>query len=78
MNYARELVKSNLKIFHGKFDRVVPYSQSYDLYRTMMEIEPAARVFLDIFDGGHEINMDVAFDWILSQYKKKDLTVITG
>ncbi len=78
ISYVRELVKSNLKIFHGKFDGVVSYGQSYDLYKAIMEIDSNVRVFLDIFDGGHEINMDVAFEWILSQHKKKELTLITG
>ena len=39
---------------------------------------PAARVFLDIFDGGHEIDMEQAMYWLLSQYRKKQLTAVTG
>ena len=78
INYVEKLVKSNLKIFHGKFDGVVSYLQSYDLYKAIMKIEPNARVFLDIFDGGHAINMETAFAWLLSQYKKENLTAVTG
>ena len=78
ISYIKELSQTNLKIFHGKFDKVVSYLQSYDLYTNIQELNSDARVFLDIFDGGHEINMDVAFDWILSQYKKKELRAITG
>ncbi len=78
ITYIKELSQTNLKIFHGKFDKVVPYLQSYDLYTKIQELNKNARVFLDIFDGGHEMNMDVAFDWLLSQYKKKQLRTVTG
>ncbi len=77
-SYIKELSLTNLKIFHGKFDPVVSYKQSFDLYQEIMKAEPRARVFLDIFDGGHQINMEAAFDWLLSQYKKKELTTVTG
>lgn len=78
VSYVQELTKANLKIFHGKFDPVVSVKQSLDLYAEIMRIDPASRVFLDIFDGGHEINMKVAFAWLLSQYKKERLTAVTG
>lgn len=78
ITYIKELSQTNLKIFHGKFDKVVPYLQSYDLYTNIQELKTNARVFLDVFDGGHEMNMDVAFDWFLSQYKKERLTAVTG
>ena len=78
VSYAQELTKVNLKIFHGKFDRVVSVKQSLDLYAEIMRIDPDSRVFLDIFDGGHEINMKVAFAWLLSQYTKERLTAVTG
>ena len=76
--YAQALCKANLKIFHGKFDKVVSVQQSLDLYAEIMRMDPTARVFLDVFDGGHEINMDVAFAWLLSQYQKDELTKVTG
>ena len=72
------LKKANLKIFHGKFDPVVPVSQSLSFYHTLMEKYPQSRVFLDIFDGGHEIDMDAAMYWFLSQYEKNELTKVTG
>ena len=78
VSYAQELTKVNLKIFHGKFDRVVSVKQSLDLYAEIMRIDSDSRVFLDIFDGGHEINMEVAFAWLLSQYMKERLTAVTG
>ena len=44
----------------------------------MTEEYPSARVYLDIFDGGHEIDMDQAMYWLLSQYDKHTLTQVTG
>jgi len=35
-------------------------------------------VFLDIFDGGHTIDMEQAMYWINSQYKKTAKTAVTG
>lgn len=78
VNYIDTIAKSNLKIFHGKFDCVVPVSQSLEFYSTIMEKYPDIRVFLDIFDGGHEMDMEMAMYWILSQYKAKIKTTVTG
>lgn len=76
--YVKELSQTNLKIFHGKFDNVVPFTQSVNLYLKIMEYNPTSRVFLDLFDGGHEMDMNVAFSWLISQYKKEELTSVTG
>jgi len=78
MAYVDTIATANLKIFHGKFDPVVPVSQSLELYRVVMEKHPEARVFLDIFDGGHQIDMAQASYWLLSQYNKKIITEVTG
>lgn len=76
--YIDTIAKSNLKIFHGKFDCVVPVSQSVNFYNDLTEKHPHARVFLDIFDGGHELDMEMAMYWIISQYKKEIKTSVTG
>ena len=76
--YAREISRANLKIFHGKYDKVVPVSQSIKFYSSIMDIDPASRTFLDIFDGGHSLSMEAAFFWFASQYKEKNLTEVTG
>ncbi|MBO5240651.1 MAG: prolyl oligopeptidase family serine peptidase [Clostridia bacterium] len=78
INYLDGLAASNLKIFHGKNDKVVSVEQSVDLYYTLRNKYPQNRVFLDIFDGGHVIDMEVAFHWILSQYGAKKAVEITG
>ena len=77
-SYASEISRANLKIFHGKYDNVVPVSQSINLYSRIMEIDPTSRTFLDIFDGGHSLSMEAAFFWFMSQYKEKNLTEVTG
>ena len=76
--YVENIAKSNLKIFHGKFDPVVPVSHSLELYEEIMLKHPNARIFLDIFDGGHEIDMETAFYWIISQYKGVRNVKVTG
>ena len=78
MNYADNIAKANLKIFHGKFDPVVPVSQSEELYSRITEKHPDSRVFLDIFDGGHEIDMETAMYWFMSQYNSNKKTIVTG
>lgn len=78
MSYIDEIAKSHLKIFHGKQDTVVSVFQTLDFYEKMRKKHPEAEVYLDIFQGGHEIDMDVAFHWLLSHYAEKQLTEITG
>ena len=78
ISYAEELSRVNLKIFHGKFDNCVPFTQSVEFYLEIMKRHPDARVFLDIFDGGHEMRMKTAMEWLLSQYKKLNKSEVTG
>lgn len=78
MSYADTIVKANLKIFHGKYDPVVPVSHSLKLFAKLMALDPKARVFLDIFDGGHQLDMPQAMHWLISQYEEKELTQVTG
>lgn len=78
MHYISKLAKANLKIFHGKYDPVVSVTQSVKLYEKISKKYPQSRVFLDVFDGGHEMSMEVAFVWFLSQMHKQELTQVTG
>ena len=78
ISYIEGLSRANLKIFHGKFDPVVPFMQSVNLYNTICKDYPKSRVFLDIFDGGHEIDMQSAFYWFESQLNGTNLTAVTG
>ena len=72
------IARANLKIFHGKYDSCVPVTQSLELYRMVFKNHPRARVFLDIFDGGHEIDMNEATYWLLSQYNEREKVKVTG
>lgn len=76
--YVDTIAKANLKIFHGKYDPTVPVTHSLELYQTLMEKYPKCRVFLDIFDGGHEMPMQTATEWILSQYRRNEGKTVTG
>lgn len=78
ISYIDQIAKSNLKIFHGKNDPVVPFSHSMTLYSAVIEKYPDASVYLDVFDGGHEIDMKTAEYWLLSQYTNIEKTTITG
>lgn len=44
----------------------------------MKKRHPKASVYLDVFDGGHEIDMEVAMYWFFSQYEKKEKSKVTG
>ena len=78
ISYLETIAKSNLKIFHGKYDTIVPVSHSIGFYNALIEKYPTASVYLDIFDGGHEIDMQTAEYWILSQYNKTEKIQVTG
>ena len=78
ITYADRLATANVKIFHGKYDDVVPFSHSMRLFDKIQKIAPASRVFLDVFDGGHQIDMTAAMHWICHQYEKKEFTRVTG
>ena len=76
--YLDTVAKSNLKIFHGKYDGCVPVSQSVDFYLELSKKYPKSRVFLDVFDGGHEFKSELFRTWILSQYKPHIASDVTG
>lgn len=78
MNYIDAIAQSNLKIFHGKYDSSVPVSHSIRLFNAINEKYPKASVYLDIFDGGHVIDMEQAFYWFMSQYNRTTKENVTG
>jgi dipeptidyl aminopeptidase/acylaminoacyl peptidase len=53
---------ANLCVHHGRYDRSVPYTHTWRLAQGMEAIG-AQRFFSEIFDGGHELRYDRAFDW---------------
>ena len=78
ISYLDTIAQANLKIFHGKYDPIVPVTQSMKLYAKLCEKHPECRVFLDVFDGGHEIDYHQAMYWLISQYDKKKIADVTG
>lgn len=78
ITYLDTIAKANVKIFHGKHDDVVPFTHSTSLYNAILEKYPNASVYLDIFDGGHEMDMKTAVYWIMSQYNPSEKTLVTG
>ena len=78
ISYIDTIAQSNLKIFHGKYDPSVPVSHSIRIFNAINEKYPNAKVYLDIFDGGHEMDMEVAMQWIMSQHEKKEKDEVTG
>jgi hypothetical protein len=63
------LARVNLSLHHGRYDRVVPYSHSWNL---ALELERAGsgQFFFDIFDGEHDIGYDTAFRWFDALLRK--------
>jgi len=61
MSYLDEIARANVRIHHGKWDPSVPFIQSLSFYNALSERHPDANVFLDIFDGGHELRHGEAF-----------------
>ena len=78
MNYIDTIAKANVKIFHGKYDAVVPFTQSVTLFNAINEKYPESKVYLDIFDGKHQIVMETAMYWFISQYTAIDIQDVTG
>lgn len=78
MSFVDTISNANLKIFHGKYDPVVPVSHSIEIFGAIMEKYPRSRVFLDIFDGGHQIDLKQAEYWIKTQYASVSITEVTG
>ena len=78
MSYIDSIATSNTKIFHGKYDPSVPVSQSIRIFNAINEKYPKAKVYLDIFDGGHEMDMEVAMKWLMSQYDMVEKEEVTG
>ena len=78
IHYLEGLSRANVKIFHGKKDPVVPVAQSLRLFGAMMERYPESSLYLDIFDGGHEMDMKTAKHWILTQWQGKANVAVSG
>ncbi len=57
-----ELAEATLSLHHGRFDPIVSFRQSWRLAEKLLE-HGAERFFFEIFNGGHELLYDRAFQW---------------
>ena len=78
INYYDTIAKANMKMFHGRIDEIVPFDQSLDFFNEMLARYPRAKLYLDIFHGGHQFDINLCKNWLLSQYKAPKLEEVTG
>jgi len=78
VSYTDEISKAELHIHHGKWDQSVPFMHSYDLYTLVQTTHPLARVYLDIFDGGHDLYYNRAFEEFEKIVSRIDTAPLTG
>lgn len=67
IHHLSEIAKANVKIFSGKWDKVIPCHHGLDIYNSTFMLYPEARVFFEMFDGGHEMPIKMAEQWLCSQ-----------
>jgi dipeptidyl aminopeptidase/acylaminoacyl peptidase len=60
ITHVKEIAKAELAIYHGKYDCSVPYTHSLRIFQEICKVAPSARVFLNIFNGGHEMPLEAA------------------
>jgi len=72
LTYAAEIARSNTAIWTGVFDPSVPSHHGYDMFSAIFPKYNDARVFLNMFDGGHDMRLNWAEEWFLSQLKRHD------
>ena len=78
ISFMDGIAKANVKIFAGKYDKTVPVSHSEDFYYTMKKKYPDAKIYLDIFDGGHDMDLDLAAHFYYSQITKPQTDKVSG
>lgn len=78
ISYGHQLAKANIRINHGKYDPIVPFTHSVNMYNEILRINRDARVYLNIFDGGHERNMEESINWLISQTTDTKAEEVTG
>jgi dipeptidyl aminopeptidase/acylaminoacyl peptidase len=62
INYIEALADATLSVHHGRYDQIVSCRQSWRLAQKLEEAG-AERFFFEIFNGGHDIHYDRAFEW---------------
>lgn len=62
-----QIAKANVKIFTGKWDKIIPCHHGLDIYNCIFASHPEAKVYFEMFDGGHEMPLEMASQWLCSQ-----------
>ena len=76
--HVEALKELPVSIHHGRHDEVIPFRHSAELAENL-EKTGNDRVYLDIFDGGHEQNPAHSFEWFSKLAGTTKTTVgITG
>lgn len=78
VSFMDGIAKANVKIFAGKYDKTVPVAHSEDFYYNMKKKYPDAKIYLDIFDGGHDMDYDLAAYFYNSQMNKSKIEQVQG
>ena len=73
ISYVDKIAKSTVFIFHGKNDKSVPFTQSLKFYNKIISKYPNANVYLNIFNGEHEININESISIFKSFIKKNKI-----
>ncbi len=59
--YAESISRcKEVYLYHGKSDKSVPFTHSLNLFIEIYRVNTEARVFLEIFDGGHDMILEKA------------------
>ncbi len=78
ITHMREIAKGNIRINHGKNDPIVPFTHSLNLYKEIINLDSDAKVYLNIFDGGHEMDVSYAAEWFKSRSSLAKGKQVTG
>ena len=78
ITHVAEIAKAHVSIHHGKRDPSVPFTHSLNLYNAVMAHGRDARVYLSIFDGGHELRYPEAFAELQRALRSSEGTPVTG
>ena len=70
ITYSDEIAKATVKIFSGKWDTSVPAHHGLDLFLKIFAEHPDAKVYFEMFNGGHEMPLGMAFGWVESQIQQ--------
>ncbi len=77
ISYAENISRcKEVYLYHGKSDKSVPFTHSLKLFVEIYRVNPDARVFLEIFDGGHDMILEKAENQFVCA--RKTNSCITG